>query len=177
MFVLGYFTGAHVGAMLAYNPERDWLEECPIQDEKLAFKGFIGLGGIYDFSVTRLDTYVGTPICYLLSDLLDLEGLEVYKCGKDPDFSRWAEANPVDHVSSGDPPALLVAGDANCLHSIPDPETDLCTANTDRFATVLSDAGIRANVLILPGNTGGPSGILDTSDIGKAVEEFLEQVQ
>jgi acetyl esterase/lipase len=177
MFVLGYFTGAHVGAMLAYNPERDWLEECPIQDEDLTFKGFIGLAGIYDFSVTRLDTYVGPPICFLLSDLLDLEGLEVYRCVKDPDFSRWAEASPVDHISPGDPPALLVAGDADCLTNIPDPETGLCTANADRFATALSDARIQANVLILPGINTGPSGVLDTSDIGEAVEEFLEQVQ
>ena len=177
MVVAGYSAGAHIGAMLAYNPERDWLEECPTQDEELTFKGFIGLAGVYDFAVTELGGFFGTPICYLLSDLLDLEGLSIPACWKAPDFSRWAEANPVDHVSPGDPPALLVTGDEDCLLNIPDPETGLCTANTDRFATALRDAGIQADVLVLPGVKHGPSGVLDTSDISEAVEEFLEQVQ
>jgi acetyl esterase/lipase len=177
MFIMGYTCGAHIGAMLAYNPERYWLEECPIQDEELTFGGFIGLAGVYDFAATDLGGFFGASICYLLSDLLDLEGLSILRCVKEPDFSRWAEANPVDHVSPGDPPALLVTGDEDCLLNVADPETGLCTANTDRFATVLRDAGIQADVLILPGVKRGPSGVLDTSDIGEAVEEFLGQVQ
>jgi acetyl esterase/lipase len=176
MFVAGYSAGAHIGAMLAYNTERDWLEECPIRDEELTFKGFIGLAGIYDFTATRLDRF-STSLCFLLSDLLDLEGLEVYKCLEDPDFGKWAEANPVDHVSPGDPPALLVTGDDDCLLNFPDRETGLCTANTDRFAAVLSDAGIRADVLVLPGVKRGPSGVLDPSEIGEAVEEFLKHAR
>jgi acetyl esterase/lipase len=177
MFVGGYSAGAHIGAMLAYNPERDWLEECPIEDEQLSFQGFIGLAGIYDFSATKLDSSFGPSICYLLSDLLGLEGLSISACTKEPDFDQWAEANPVDQVSPGDPPALLVTGDKDCWLNLPDPETGLCISNTERFATVLRDAGIRADVLVLPGVGRGPSGVLDTSDIGEAVEEFLEQVQ
>ncbi len=169
MFVAGYSSGAHLGAVIAYNPERGWQDECPIQGEQLDFKGFIGLAGPYDFAV--LSPSPMAKACLLLHDILDLEpGVDCAEV----DPAGWAQANPADLAGPGDPPALLVTGDNDCFLSIPDPETGLCTASPDRFAAALKAAGVPVDVLILPGfDHGGPSTGLPPA--ASAIREFLQQ--
>jgi acetyl esterase/lipase len=148
-FIVGYSAGAHIGAMLAYNDDRNWLDGCGIQGEELEFKGFVGFAGTYDFAERPPgEWFIG---CFL-SELLGIEpSREACAAWKDADPNKWMEANPVAFVSSGDPPALLLTGDKDYTVNVPDPITGKGMANSVRMAAVLDERGIDNELVVVPG--------------------------
>ena len=153
VIIMGGSAGAHIGALLAYNPERGWLSQCDERGELPRFKGFIGRGGVYDFNVTSGERW--RPGC-LLMDLLTLES-----CG--PDDFLWkdgnptllAEASPISFVSEDDPPALLATGEKDCFVNPYDPVTGKCIANSANMAMALDQVGVDNTVLVFPGRGHG----------------------
>jgi acetyl esterase/lipase len=144
MVATGYSAGAHISGLLAVNPERDWLQDCPLQDGQATFDAFIGFAGPYDFEVALHNP---AP-CKLLYDLIGPD------CSvSDP--TLWAEANPIDHVTADDPPALLLGGDKDCVVSSPDPDTGLCTNSFDRMNAALVEAGVATDLLVIAGGGHG----------------------
>jgi len=169
LVIMGQSAGAHIGAMLAYNRERNWLEDCGIRDEEIAFKGFIGSGGPYDLAALPLRRW--QPGC-LLMDLLKLE-----TCGEgdtrwtEGDPGKIAEASPITFVSPGDPPAILATGQKDCLVSLPDPDTGGCTANSLGMAQALDRLGIYNKLLIYAGC--GHGAFFGSLYTGEEVADFL----
>ena len=149
MFISGNSAGAHIAAMLAYNTERNWLEECGIQNEALTFKGFIGTSGPCDFGDASPERW---QIGWLLRETLGLEVCNREECiWKESDPAKWAEASPVTFVSPGDPPALLATGAEDCFLNVPDPTTGQCSANSVHMSGALEELGIYNKLLIYPG--------------------------
>jgi acetyl esterase/lipase len=82
LVLIGHSAGAHIAAMLAYNPR--FLRAEP----RAAIRGFVGLAGPYDFK----------PSEAVIAEILGAEGgTEV--------------AMPAHWVRGGEPPSLLVTGD------------------------------------------------------------------
>jgi len=83
LYVMGHSAGAYNAAMIALDPR--WLAAAQLSPKVL--RGWIGLAGPYDFlPITNLQTrpvffYPDTPV----------------------------DSQPVNHVSAGAPPALLIA--------------------------------------------------------------------
>lgn len=82
--VAGHSAGAYIAAMLAVDDR--WLG-----DARAAVRGFIGLAGPYDFAPFDLPASRAAF----------------------GDWPRPAETQPVTWAGSGDPPALLLVGDAD----------------------------------------------------------------
>ncbi|MCH8909841.1 MAG: amidohydrolase family protein [Chloroflexi bacterium] len=172
MFIGGHSAGAHIGAMLAYNSERNWLEDCGIQHEELVFKGFIGTSGRYDLADPSQERFV---VGWLLRDVLGLEVCDEEECKwKDTDPGKWAEASPIVFVSPGDPPALLATGGDDCYLNVPDPTTGQCIANSVRMSVALDELGIYNELVVFPGyGHGGYQGLLYD---GEEIVDFLENI-
>ena len=172
IFIGGNSAGAHIGAMLAYNSERNWLEECGIQNVELTFKAFIGTSGAYDLGGTSPRRW---QVGLLLRDTLGLEVCNEEECNwKESDASKWAEASPVTFVSPGDPPALLAAGEVDCFLSVRDPKTGYCTANSVSMSVALDELGIYSKLLIYPGH--GHGGYQEILFDGEEITDFLDLV-
>ncbi len=163
MLATGYSAGAHIAGLLAVNPERDWLQDCPLQDGQASFDAFVGFAGPYDFGATQPDGNV----CQLLEPLI----------GPDCDMTDptlWAEANPVDHVTADDPPSLLLGGDRDCVVSSPEPDTGLCTSSFDRMNAALTEAGVATDLVVIPAGGHGDVGI-GQPPVAWAVTDFLDR--
>jgi acetyl esterase/lipase len=115
VFVMGHSAGAHIAAMVALDPA--FLAAAGADRSQLA--GFIGLAGPYDFlPITDPDI---KPIF----------------AGSDP-----AATQPINFVDGHNPPALLLAGDAD---ETVDP------ANTTRLAARIRERGGPVEAKIYPG--------------------------
>ncbi len=135
VFLVGHSAGAHLAAMVAYDSERNWLEGCNTQNESLSVKGFIGSSGPYDFSLLRTD--IATQFKEFLGPLY---------AGGD-----WSSAEPIAFVSAGDPPALLITGDADCYLNKRDSQTGKCMGNSESMKNALDAAGVYSQLVIIPG--------------------------
>jgi acetyl esterase/lipase len=163
MLATGYSAGGHITGLLAVNPERDWLQDCPLQDGQPKFDAFVGFAGPYDFEVALPEGNA----CQLLEPLI----------GPDCDTTDpvlWAEANPVDHVTADDPPSLLLGGDGDCVVSSPDPDTGLCRNSFDRMHAALTEAGVATDLVVIPAGRHGDVGI-GSPPVAWAVTDFLER--
>lgn len=87
LFVMGHSAGAHIGIMLAVNPE--YLGAVGMSPARL--RGAIGLAGPYDF--LPLDT----------ERLKEIFGAE----------TQWPISQPVNFVRGQEPPLLLATGDVD----------------------------------------------------------------
>ena len=87
LLLMGHDAGAHLAALVATNPR--FLAAHGLSPADLA--GVIGLSGVY-----RIDPYDGS-----FGDVF----------GVNPDARR--DASPIDHVSAGSPPHLLLVGAAD----------------------------------------------------------------
>ncbi|MDM0023549.1 alpha/beta hydrolase [Variovorax saccharolyticus] len=112
LYVMGHSAGAYIAAMLALD-ER-WLREAGADPRQLA--GWIGLAGPYDFLP------IGDPMTKLAFNWPDTP----------------ASSQPLSHVSSASPPALLMAASKDKLV---DPQR-----NTLRMAERLRAAGVEVHV-------------------------------
>lgn len=87
LIVMGHSAGAYNAAMLAYDDR--WLAS----EDRSSIRGFIGLAGPYDFlpiQIPSVQTTFGWP-------------------------HTPRSSQPVEHVSPGDPPALLLAAEKDHL--------------------------------------------------------------
>jgi acetyl esterase/lipase len=114
VILLGHSAGAHLAAMLA--TDRRYLRRLGLLEG--AISGVVGIAGPYDFTITE----------------------EKYR-RISPEESR-GESLPIGFVTGGEPPMLLITGDA-------DAKVD--PGNTLRFAARLRDAGDAVVVKRYPG--------------------------
>jgi acetyl esterase/lipase len=105
LFVMGHSAGAYIAAMLVLDDR--WLQQVDLAPDR-DIAGLIGISGPYDF----LPLHDGT--------------LKVIFGGNDP------STQPIAHVSSGAPPALLLTGEKD---GIVEP------GNSSRLAARLGAAG------------------------------------
>lgn len=105
IFLMGHSAGAYIAAMVALDPR--WLETAGISPDR-DIAGLIGISGPYDFLPLRQGT------------------LRTIFGSNDP------ATQPISHVSSGAPPALLLTG---AKDGIVDP------GNSSRLAARLQAAG------------------------------------
>lgn len=115
IFVMGHSAGAHIAAMLTYDPQ--WLRKAGGDPAQLA--GFIGLAGPYDF--------------------LPLKS-ERLKIIFGPEDTR-PRSQPINFVTGGAPPALLLHGDA---------DTIVGPHNSANLARRIAERGGRAELLRYP---------------------------
>ena len=115
LFVAGHSAGAHIGALIA--TDEHYLADAGAPPHALA--GFIGLSGPYDFLPLTEERYK-----------------RVF-----PEATRDL-SQPIRFVDGGEPPMLLVTGDA---------DTTVNPGNTARFAAVLAGKGGHATVRVYPG--------------------------
>ncbi|NVZ67596.1 alpha/beta hydrolase [Pseudomonas costantinii] len=108
MYVMGHSSGAYNASMLALDAR--WLNQVGLSPS--VFKGWIGLAGPYDF--------------------LPIENREVRPVFFFPDSPP--DSQPINHVSAGAPPTLLIAStDDNLVNP---------TRNTGGLANKLRAAGV-----------------------------------
>jgi acetyl esterase/lipase len=115
VFLMGHSAGAHIAAMVALDARH--LEANGHTPGQLA--GWIGLSGPYDF--------------------LPLKSRRLKRIFGDP---APPSTQPVEFVSSGAPPALLVTGDA---------DTRVIPRNTYRLEARLREAGVPVRKIVYPG--------------------------
>ncbi len=150
----GQSAGSQLTGMIAYDPEGGWLSGCQTQGQSLNVAGFMGSGGVYDFTKVRADER-WQPGC-LLEQYLGLNS-----CG--PRDSSWGNADPskllsvspVHYVNSGDPRTLIINGQADCYVNYPDPGTGLCQANSVALDAALTSAGVEHTLYSIPGYAHG----------------------
>lgn len=112
LYVMGHSSGAYNAAMLALDPQ--WLAGVGLAPS--VFKGWIGLAGPYDF--------------------LPIENPDVKPVFFFPDSPP--DSQPINHVTHGAPPSLLIAStDDNLVNP---------TRNTGGLAKKLRDAGVPVEV-------------------------------
>ncbi|MCP3998873.1 MAG: alpha/beta hydrolase [bacterium] len=163
MLATGYSAGAHISALLSVYPERDWLQDCPLQDGQASFDAFIGFAGPYDFEV-QLPEPAGCQLLY-------------NQIGPGCDKSNpalWAEANPIDHVTADDPPTLLLGADHDCIVSSLDPDTGLCTDSYERMNAALVGVGVAVDLFVIETGTHGDMGV-DIPPINWTITDFLKR--
>lgn len=167
MLITGFSAGGHLSAVLAFETESDRLaEDCPIQEADLSFDAYIGFSGPYELRML----YPDIKACNMLRDVVGGTGTECFEA----DPSLFTPANPIDHVTADDPPSLLVTGDMDCKVSFPaDPETGLCRASPDAFATALEEAGVSVDLLVLPGVVHDID--YDHPEVVQAIDSFLRR--
>jgi acetyl esterase/lipase len=115
LFVMGHSAGAHIAAMLA--TDGTWLQKVGLAPGR-DIAGLIGIAGPYDFLPLRDET------------------LKIIFGGADR-----AETQPIFHVGSGAPPALLLTGGRDDV---------VDAGNSTRFAARLRAAGNDATAVIYP---------------------------
>jgi acetyl esterase/lipase len=116
VFLMGHSAGAYNAAMLALDPE--YLRAANVDRRRI--RGLIGLAGPYDF--------------------LPLTGEITKAVFGFPDTAPTTQ--PIHFASAGDPPALLVTGDAD--HTV-DP------GNSARLAARLRKSGVPVQEIVYPG--------------------------
>jgi len=115
LFLMGHSAGAHIAAMLAVDAR--WLDAVGLSAGR-DIRGLIGISGPYDFLPLRNGT------------------LKIIFGGADR-----ADTQPIHHVASGAPPALLLTGDRDRIVE---------AGNSSRFAARLRAAGNDATVVTYP---------------------------
>jgi acetyl esterase/lipase len=109
LFLMGHSAGAHIAALLAL--DKSYLARAGVPHRSVA--GLIGLAGPYAFNPLSYDT--SRPVFL-------------------PAQNDITKAQPVSHVSSGAPPALLLHGTAD--------ET-VIPGNSEKLSRALRKAGVR----------------------------------
>jgi len=115
----GFSSGAHLAALVSY--DNTWLSNVGFIGRPL---GFIGLSGVYQFDLVAAQQRV--------KDFLG----PVYGYG------NWEVAEPINHVTEDDPPALLIVGEY---------DTFVGVENTTNFAAKLDAGNVPGIVEIVPG--------------------------
>jgi len=115
IFLMGHSAGAHIAAMLAI--DATWLQKVGLEPGR-ELAGLIGISGPYDFLPLKDETLA-----------------MIFGGANRP------ETQPISHVTSGTPPALLLTGDKDNV---------VGTGNSTRLAEKLRAAGNVATAVIYP---------------------------
>ncbi len=153
IIILGHSAGAHLGALVAYTSERDWLSSC-ISKTKFHIAGFIGLSGVYDFDLLPKDR--------------ELEGLTAF-LGEKYQSGKWDEAEPINAVDRKDPPTLLIHGDKDTFVNFQQ------SVAMDR---ALRDAGATSELMLVKGaDHNAPYQRFKTAtEVQSRIAEFLKKI-
>lgn len=140
-YLMGHSSGAHMGALLALDPRYFISVDRPIP----SLAGFIGLSGPYDFLPLRE------------ADLQDMFG--------PPD--RYALSQPINFVTAGAPPMLLVQGEQ---------DTTVAPFNATHLAAALRAHGVAVNLRLYPklGHTGTVAAL---AELGRGIAPVLEDIK
>ena len=154
---MGGSSGGHLVSMLGVlDGKGDPDDESLINHESAKVQCVVARAAPADFLHRNGQ---GAPVWFL--------GVEI-KADTEPESAEYkvaAEASPVSHVSSDDPPFLLLHGDA---------DTTVPISNTERFSEALRAAGVEVKVLRIPGAGHGP-GVLRIKEHG--VDYIAEMVE
>ncbi|MDP3735381.1 MAG: Ig-like domain-containing protein [bacterium] len=153
--IMGSSAGAHLAAMITYNPEGAWLNGCSTQGQSLAVQGFWGESGLYDFDVIADPIKTQSALQPFLGDLYDP--------------TRWSPAEPINFISPGDPPALLMHGDQDFFVGF---------QQSIDFAAALKSQGIPVTLDIIPGygHTDGIRNFDSNTSLRNEVETFVRNI-
>ena len=156
----GQSAGAHITALIAYNDERNWLAGTEYKDDKLKIAGFIGSGGAYDWESVQPHWEVNQFL------------------GAKFGTGKWEESEPVNFVSAGDPPGLIITGGNDSFVNIPNPKTGRPTTNSDLMAEALTKAGVYHELVVMPGlgHKDVIQSFTDNKDLIKSVSDFIKRV-
>lgn len=103
LHVMGHSSGAHVGAMVAFDQRFMAAEGAP----RTAIRSFVGLAGPYDF------------LPFTDADVQQIMGPR----------AKWPDAQPINFVDAQDPPALLLHGERDDI-ALPGNTTRMAAAIT-----------------------------------------------
>jgi len=142
LFVMGHSAGAYNAAMMALDGR--WLGAQGMKPT--ALRGWIGLAGPYDF--------------------LPIDSPDVKPVFHFPDTPPSSQ--PVNHVSAGAPPALLIASEKD---TVVDP-----ARNTGRLASRLREAGVDAETFYY-GRTGHATLVATLSRPLRSLAPVLDDVE
>ena len=153
VIVMGGSAGAHITAMIAYDGEANWLNGCSTQGESLAVRGFMGESGVYDFDLIQ-----GGALAFVQAFL-----------GTLANTNRWSVAEPINFVSGGDPPALLIHGDQDLYVNF---------HQSINFAQALQAHNIPVTLNLRPGlrHAQGLSDFATNADLRAQVAAFVTSV-
>ena len=147
----GHSAGAHLTALIAYNPDAAWLQGCETSGQSLAVSGFIGSGGPYDFNlIPESMRGPNQPLRQFLGSF--------YGPG------TWDGANVINFVSVGDPPALILIG-----------TKDPGFPQNEAFAKALESKNVYTDLRVFQDGTHDQvaAGIATDPEIKAMVEKFL----
>src|SRR3954447_22775173 len=121
-YAIGHSSGAHLAALVALDPSYLAAEGL----ESSVIRRLVGIAGVgYDLN----ESYASPLITPFLEPVFG------------SDRTRWALAAPMRHVTPAAPASLLI-------HGLND--TDAPPASTQVFAKTLQDAGVTAELVLLP---------------------------
>jgi len=162
-FVLaGASAGGHLASLIALsrNNRIQDFDAWPLSDRRVTFKGVINFYGPADFYAFHGDEtgYKVDSVTSSVSLLLGGSPLSL------PGRARYA--SPATYVDAGDPPVLILHGDKDPIVPL---YLDIL------FYHVLREAGVRSELMILPGaGHGGPAFTGDSSR--RTVLGFLDSI-
>jgi len=160
LIISGHSAGAHIAAMVAYNPEGDWLKGCPASDQDLKVAGFIGSSGPYDFDY--VNPARGEPKILL---------------GGRGAHGKWEYAEPINYVSKGDPPGLIITGENDGFLNVANPKTGRKTTNSDMMAGALAAVGVDHQLVVMPGWNHGAinENLMGSSELQATMAAFIKK--
>ena len=138
----GYSSGAHIIAMLAaLDGAGDGVATDPVERESATLQRFVAGATPSDLLVplgSQLSTNAVTSLIGLMVPPWEGQGSEEYRA--------YRRASPVDHVTAGDAPMLLIHGDAD--EEVPFKHAELMRA-------ALQNGKVPVSVLRIQGGTHG----------------------
>jgi len=161
ILISGHSAGGHMAAMIAYNPEGDWLKETGLKSNDIKVIGFIGSSGCYDFDSVKYPARE-EHIKMLLGSMYP---------------GKWNAAEPVNFASSDDPPGLIITGDKDGFLNIKNPKTGKATTNADKLAEALAAGGVDHQLVIVPDWDHGDinEGLPNNPELQATISAFIKK--
>ena len=153
---LGHSSGGTLAAMYGVvDDPAQFLRGCDHQlPESRWVRAVVPFTGIFDYVAAAGD-----------SDGLDNYSATYLGGDQDQVPDVWAEASAVTWIDGSEPPFLLIHGED---------DTNIRPAQSEEFASALSEAGVDVELLIVPGATHGV--ITRSEEVFEAVIAFLARV-
>jgi acetyl esterase/lipase len=136
IFIMGDSAGGYLAAMLGtIDTPSDYLENCPhTLPASDWIQGVVVFYGFYDF--TSIDGYPAGDVSTGLQPFWGAEFSEILP-------ETLAEMSPMSWVDGSEPPFLLIHGTL---------DTSIPSWMSENFATVLEEAGVKVELLLLEAN-------------------------
>jgi len=153
----GSILGNHAAMLAAIDEPAPYLEDCPylLPDNNRLYSVILIAGAL---DLTKKEDFAYSIVNDWLPGYLGVPNTE------EPEI--WAEASPITWIDGSEPPFLLIHGTADVNVEPP---------QSERFATVLEEAGVEYDLVLLPNLS--HTGIMNHEETFKAVTDFLDQLQ